>query len=166
MHACLASVKMVVVLVRCSISVTKHHDQNQLGKFIFTYWPTVQFITEESQGGNLEAGTNARFAQASFLTAPRTSSQGMTPPTISWTPPHINHLLKYPTCHILWRYFSIEISSSLRTLAVPGWLKTPAQLQKLTNLTTVLEYYSSTSTPMWYSFSVLLIHTCLHQHGL
>ena len=47
MHACLALVKMAVVLVRGFISVIKHYDQNQLGKFISTHSPTVQFITEE-----------------------------------------------------------------------------------------------------------------------
>lgn len=102
MHAFLGLVKMVVVLVRGLISVIKHYDQNQLGKFISTYWPIVQFITEESQGGNLEAGTNAKAIKEGYSWFLLKVCSSQLPYSTQDQQPrddttHINHLLKYPT---------------------------------------------------------------------
>lgn len=127
----------VVVLVRVSIAMMKHHDQKQIGEEMvyLAYTSTPQFITKGSQSRNSHReGTWSQellqkpwrvlltdllpmACSACFLMEPRITSPGMAPTTMSWALPHQSPVKKLPYSLLLWGHSHSWGSSSQMNLA-------------------------------------------------
>lgn len=122
------------VLVRFTIAVMKHHNQNNLGRrgFIWLTHPHHSSSSEEVRAGTqAEQVSGGRSCykghrgiaywfihmpcSACFLPEPRTTSQGMVPSTMVWALHHKSprkYPVGMPTACPFGSIFSIEVPSS------------------------------------------------------